>query len=94
LDLRDKDRGGDRDAMKNPATEAYGNQGLGGPRTILLGMKFREEKSGVTYTQDTAGWYKKVGKGWVMYFMPGHSGKEFEDPVYAQILVNAVNFRP
>jgi Trehalose utilisation len=87
-------RGEDRDAMELPATEVYLNHVLDGPRTVLLGLKFREEKSGVTYQQDTAGWYKKAGKGSVMYFMAGHSGKEFEDPVYAQILVNAVNYRP
>ena len=29
-----------------------------------------------------------------MYFMAGHSGKEFDDPAYAQILTNAVNFKP
>jgi hypothetical protein len=87
-------RGEDRDAIELPSTEAYVNQVLEGPRTVLLGMKFHEPKSAVTYTQDTGGWYKKAGKGWVMYFMAGHSGKEFEDPAYAQILVNAVNFRP
>jgi Trehalose utilisation len=87
-------RGEDRDAIELPATEVYLNHVLDGPRTVLLGLKFREDKSGVTYQQDTAGWYKKAGKGWVMYFMAGHSGKEFEDPVYAQILVNAVNYRP
>ena len=87
-------RGEDHDAIQLPATEVYVNHVLEGPRTVLLGFKFREEKSGVAYTQDTAAWYKKAGKGWVMYFMAGHSGKEFEDPAYAQILVNAVNFRP
>jgi len=86
--------GEDRDSIELPATEVYLNQVLEGPRTILLGLKFREEKSGAAYAQETAGWYKKAGKGWVMYFMAGHSGKEFEDPVYAQILANAVNFRP
>lgn len=86
--------GQDRDAIELPSTEVYVNHVLEGARTILLGLKFREEKAGVTYTQDTAGWYKRAGKGWVMYFMAGHSEKEFENPAYAQILVNAVNYRP
>lgn len=87
-------RGEDRDAFELPDTEVYLNHVLDGPRTVLLGLKFRDQKSGATYAQDTAGWYKKAGKGWVMYFMAGHSGKEFEDPVYSQILTNAVNFKP
>jgi hypothetical protein len=87
-------RGEDRDAIELPATEVYVNHVLNGAHTILLGLKFVDKKSGATYIQDTAGWYKKSGKGWVMYFMAGHSGKEFDDPAYAQILVNAVTFRP
>jgi Trehalose utilisation len=87
-------RGEDRDSIELPATEVYVNHVLNGPRTILLGLKFVDRKSGVTYVQDTAGWYKKAEKGWVMYFMAGHSGKEFDDPAYAQILTNAVNFKP
>ena len=87
-------RGEDRDAIEFPATEVYVNHVLSGQHTILLGLKFVDQKSGVTYVQETAGWYKKAGKGWVMYFMAGHSGKEFEDPAYAQILTNAVNFKP
>jgi len=86
--------GEDRDSVDLPATEVYINQVLDGPRTLLLGLKYRDQKSGAMYLQDTAGWYKKAGKGWVMYFMAGHSGKEFEDPVYSQILANAVNFKP
>ena len=93
-DSRVQYRGEDRDALVLPATEAYVNQVPNGERTVLLGMKFHDEKTGATYEQETAGWYKKSGKGWVMYFMAGHSGKEFEDPTYAQILVNAVNYRP
>ncbi len=87
-------RGEDRDAIELPATEVYVNHVLNGQHTILLGLKFVDKKSGVTYMQDPAGWYKKAGKGWVMYFMAGHSGKEFEDPAYAQILTNAVTFKP
>ncbi len=75
-------------------TEVYLNHVFEGDRTILLGLRFREPKSGATYMQDTAGWYKRAGKGMVMYFMPGHSVAEFENPAYAQILVNAVRFKP
>ena len=81
-------------AIQLKDAEVYLNQVTNKDRTMLLGIKFREPKSGVTYMQDTAGWYKQAGRGLVMYFMPGHSAKEFENPAYAQILVNAVAFRP
>jgi hypothetical protein len=71
-------------------TEVYLNHVFSGERKILLGLKYHEPQSGRTYMQDRAGWYKRAGKGWVLYFMPGHSVKEFENPVYSQILVNAV----
>lgn len=75
-------------------SEVYLNHVYTAPRTILMGLKYRDPKSGVTYMQDRAAWYMKAGKGLVMYFMPGHSAREFEDPAYAQILLNAVQFQP
>lgn len=75
-------------------SEVYLNHVYTEPRTILMGLKYRDPQSGVTYMQDRAAWYKKAGKGLVMYFMPGHSAREFEDPAYAQILLNAVQFQP
>ncbi|HPQ16118.1 MAG TPA: ThuA domain-containing protein, partial [Bryobacteraceae bacterium] len=74
-------------------SEVYLNHVLEGDRTVLLGLKFREPKSGTVYMQDTAGWYKRAGKGIVMFFMPGHSEKEFQNPAYSQMLVNAVAFQ-
>ena len=74
-------------------SEVYLNHVYTEPRTILMGLKYRDPKSGVTYMQDRAAWYKKAGQGLVMYFMPGHSAREFEDPAYAQILLNAVQFQ-
>lgn len=75
-------------------TEVYLNHVFKGPRTILMGVKYTDAKSGKTYMQDRAGWYMPAGKGWVLYFMPGHSIHDFENPVYAQILTNAVTFQP
>ena len=75
-------------------TEVYLNHGLTGPRTLLLALKYRDQKSGQTCTQDTAGWYKPAGKGWVFYFMPGHSVREFQHPAFVRILINAVVFQP
>ncbi|MEK7409450.1 MAG: ThuA domain-containing protein [Acidobacteriota bacterium] len=75
-------------------TEVYLNHVLTAPRTVLLGLKFTDPKSGQTYMQDRAGWYMKTGQGWVMYFMAGHGAREFEHPAYAQILVNAIASGP
>jgi type 1 glutamine amidotransferase len=42
--------------------------------------------------QDTAAWTEKTEKGTVMYFMAGHAVSDFENPVYSQIVTNAVSF--
>ncbi len=71
-------------------TEVYLNHQLEGPRTPLLGLLYRDQKTGRQWRQDTAGWQRPLGKGQVFYFMPGHTVADFEDDSYAQILANAV----
>lgn len=78
-------------ALKN--TEVYLNHVFEGPRTILLGLKYTDPKAEKVWTQDTAGWYRPAGKGWVFYFMAGHNAAEFEQPAYAQIVTNAAVFK-
>ena len=73
-----------------PASEVYLNHQLVGAHTILLGFKYREPTTGRDWLQDTAGWYRRAGRGWVFYFKPGHTARDFENPAYARILVNAV----
>jgi hypothetical protein len=73
-------------------TEVYLNHVFSGPRTVLLGVRYEEKLSGRLYMQPTAGWYRRADKGSVMYFMPGHKASDFDVPVYAQILANAVQF--
>jgi hypothetical protein len=75
-------------------TEVYLNHVLTEPRTILLGFKYTDAKSGKIYMQDRAGWSRKAGRGWIFYFMAGHSARDFTDPTYARILVNALTFKP
>ncbi len=74
-------------------TEVYLNHVLTGTRTLLLGVKYTDA-NGRTWMQNTAGWYKPAGKGWVFYFMPGHSAREFEQPIYSQMVLNAVVWKP
>jgi hypothetical protein len=73
-------------------TEIYLNHVFDGPRTVLLGVKYVDAGSGREYMQRTGGWYRAAGKGSVMYFMAGHKAADFDVPVYAQILANAVKF--
>jgi hypothetical protein len=74
-------------------TEVYLNHVLKGGHTVLMGLKYTDA-AGKTWVQETAGWYRGSGKGVVCYLMPGHSPKDFEDPTYAQIVVNAVLAQP
>lgn len=76
-------------------TEVYLNHVLtGAPRTILCGFDYKNAKSGKVYQQARAGWIKPAGKGTLTYLMPGHSAKDFENPVYSRIVVNAVVYQP
>jgi hypothetical protein len=73
-------------------TEVYLDHKLSGPRTLLLGLKYRDPATGVVYMQDTAGWLMDTGKGLVFYFMVGHRAEDFNNPAYSQILSNAVQY--
>ena len=53
-----------------------------------------EKVTGKTYMQDRAGWVKPVGKGWLVYLMPGHRKSDFENPAYGRIVLNAKTQRP
>jgi hypothetical protein len=80
----------DPDRFELQDTEVYLNHILTGPRTLLLGLQYLETKSGKLYTQSIAGWHRPTEKGEVYYFMPGHRAEDFKNPVYAQIIANAI----
>lgn len=75
-------------------SEVYVNHGHEGPRTLLMGLKYTDEKTGVTYLQDRAGWVKLSGRGTIVYLMPGHTRQDFENSAYGRIVVNAVVYKP
>jgi hypothetical protein len=75
-------------------TEVYLNHVHAEPRTLLMGLKFTDPKTSITYMQDRAGWLKPAGRGWIIYLMPGHTKHDFESPIYGQIVVNAVKWTP
>jgi trehalose utilization protein len=80
--------------LELPDTEIFLNQIFtdASRKTVLFG--FKTTVDGITYMQDRAGWMMPAGKGWVFYFQPGHFAGGYENTRYAQILVNAVGWRP
>ena len=75
-------------------SEVYLNHVLTEPRTQLLGFRYTDAKSGQVWRQPHAGWLKRVDRGWIVYLLPGHSLKDFEQPAYARIVLNAVIWKP
>ncbi len=75
-------------------SEVYLNHRLDGERTILLGFRYADAKSGRVWQQDTAGWVRPAGAGWIVYFLPGHNLKDFEVAPYCRMVLNAVIWRP
>jgi type 1 glutamine amidotransferase len=77
-----------------PESEVYLNHVHTEPHTLLMGLKYTDTKTGVTYMQEHSGWIKPAGKGWVVYLMPGHTKHDFENAAYGRIVVNAVIYQP
>jgi hypothetical protein len=76
--------------------EAYMNVQFtdGREKTVLLGFKYLDDRNGVLYMQDREAWLKAAGQGWIVYLQMGHSTPEFENPAVAQMVLNAVNWKP
>ncbi|HNQ88717.1 MAG TPA: ThuA domain-containing protein [Verrucomicrobiota bacterium] len=75
-------------------SEVYLNHVFTEPRTLLLGLKYADPKSGRVWMQPHAGWVKAAARGWIVYLLPGHSTKDFEHPAYRRIVLNAVIWKP
>jgi hypothetical protein len=65
----------------------------GKDKHVLLGFRWQDPKTDKVWMQDRAGWYKKVGKGWVIYLQPGHAATDFESDAYSQIVINAIQVK-
>jgi hypothetical protein len=85
---------GELAGFKLNESEVYLNHVLDDSRTLLMGLKFTDEKSGTVYMQSHAGWIKSAGKGTVIYLMPGHTKHDFENPTYGRIVLNALVYKP
>lgn len=73
-------------------SEVYLNHVLDSSRTLLMGLKYNDD-SGTAFMQSHAGWIKTTGKGTVIYLMPGHSKRDFENPTYGRIVLNAFIYK-
>jgi hypothetical protein len=66
----------------------------GGDKTILLGFKYLDDRNKVLHQQATDGWLKPSGKGWIVYLQMGHSTHEYQNPSVAQMVLNAIAWKP
>jgi len=83
----------DAEGFRLADSEVYLNHQHTGPRTLLMGFRYVDPKTGVHYEQERAGWLKEAGKGLIIYLMPGHTRQDFEDPTYSRIVLNAVIYQ-
>lgn len=80
----------ERPGIRFDRSEVYLNHRLLGARIVLLGLKYADAGGDRIWIQHTAGWLKRLGKGLLIYLMPGHTVDEFRSPAYARIIANAV----
>lgn len=66
----------------------------GKEKTILLGYKYLDDRNKTLFQQPTNGWTKPSGKGWIVYLQMGHSAHEYRNAVVAQMVLNAITWKP
>jgi len=83
-------------AIRLDNSEVYLNHKFtdGRGKTVLMGLKYYDDRVDHTFMQDRAGWIKTRGKGRIIYLMPGHSVSDYQNPNIAQIVLNAINWQP
>ena len=62
-------------------------------RTTLYGITFRDA-DGKSFAQLAGGWVMRTGEGYSFYFQAGHEARDFASPIYQQILINCVQWKP
>lgn len=68
-------------------------------KTLLLAYRLEGERAeklpkNVPAFEESAGWLKPSGKGWIVYLQQGHSSKDFGHPIFSRILLNALDWKP
>ena len=66
----------------------------GKDKAVFLGYKYLDDRNQVLHQEATAGWRKTSGKGRIVYIQMGHSAHEYQNPVVAQMVLNAIIWRP
>jgi hypothetical protein len=86
----------DRPSFTLDRAEVYLNVQLanGRRKTVLLGMKYLDDRNGALYMQNAVGWLEPSAKGWIVYLQPGHFATEFEHPIVARMILNAIVWKP
>ncbi|MFP4094648.1 MAG: ThuA domain-containing protein [Cyclobacteriaceae bacterium] len=79
-----------------PKTEVYMNHKFtdGREKTVLAGFKYLDPRNGEMFMQDRAVWYKAYGEGMIFYFMPGETAADYENRNIAQMILNAIEWKP
>lgn len=83
-------------ALDLPDTEVFRNQCFtdGDVKTVLFGYRHVDRENGYTRMEDTAGWMKPAGKGWLFYLQPGHAEHDFSHSHFARIILNCLDWQP
>jgi hypothetical protein len=63
-------------------------------KTVLLGLKYLDDRNHAQYMQQAEGWLKPAGSGWIVYLQPGHFTQEFQVPAVSQMVLNAIMWQP
>ena len=64
----------------------------GRDKTVLCGLIYTDKATSRTYMQDRGGWIKTQGKGTIVYLMPGHCNSDYQNPLVAQMVLNAITW--
>jgi len=79
-----------------PQTEVYMNHKFtdGREKTVLCGLKYYDPRNGELFMQDRAVWLKPYGEGHIVYILPGETPADYENPKIAQMILNAIVWKP
>ena len=66
----------------------------GKEKVLLLGYQYLDDRNRVQHQEATAGWVKTSGKGRIVYIQMGHTAHEYQNQAVAQMVLNAVTWRP
>lgn len=88
------------EAFDLPNTEVFHNQRFtdGDAKTILFGYLLAAEPASalpanVPSCEETSGWFKPTGKGFVFYLQAGHAPHDFQNTNFRRVVLNCLEWR-